>query len=151
MSVAEREIPARRRWMAVLAQAKEAELDSAFASLPEPPAYALLRAPEVGLAMLRARAGNTGGRFNLGEMTMTRCSVALSGGAVGHAYLAGRKPRAAELAAVFDALLQDPARREALERTLIAPVAARLEAAAAAVAARTAATRVEFFTMVRGD
>ncbi len=151
MSAQEAMIPERQRWMAALAKSEEGELEAAWAALPEPPGYELLRAPEVGLAMLRARAGNTGERFNLGEMTMTRCSVVLDDATVGHAYLAGRRPRAAELAAVFDAILQSPQRREGIETSLIAPITARLAAAKARTAARSAATKVEFFTMVRGE
>ena len=71
--------------------------------------YRVLRGPEAGLVMVRGRAGGGGAPFNLGEMTATRCTVRTEAGFVGHAYVAGRNERQAELAALADALLQDPA------------------------------------------
>ena len=102
----------RPRWMSVLAQTTDEALERAWQGVVDPPPYRLLRGPETGLVMVRARAGGTGARFNLGEMTVTRCSVGLPDGTVGHAWVGGRSPRHAELAAVFDALLQDPERAQ---------------------------------------
>ena len=141
----------RRAWMSVLALATTAELEVAWASLPMRPEHRWLRAPEIGLAMVRARAGGSGVRFNLGEITVTRCSVTLTDGTVGHAYVGGRRRRHAELAALFDALLQDPSRRAELEERVVEPLAAAQRQRRRAVAARSAPTRVEFFTMVRGE
>jgi len=142
----------RRRWMGVLARAGgaaiRARLEGArLDGLPPLPAHARLRGPEIGLTMLRGRAGGDGAPFNLGEMTVTRCAVRLEGGGVGHAYLPGRDAAGAELAAVLDAVLQDPGRRDALMAAVVEPLAAA-EAAAREVAARkAAATRVRFLTM----
>jgi alpha-D-ribose 1-methylphosphonate 5-triphosphate synthase subunit PhnG len=96
--------------------------------------------------MVRGRAGGDGAPFNLGEMTVTRCAVRL-GDAVGHAYVAGRDKRQAELAALVDAALQDPSRHAALMDAVIAPLAARQQAERETEARKAAATRVEFFTM----
>lgn len=142
---------ARRGWMAVLAKAPEAELEDAWQKLPEKPAYEVLRRPEIGLAMVQARAGGTGRRFNLGEMTMTRCAVRLDDGTVGFGHVAGRAKRRAELAAVLDALLQVPDQRHRVEGLVVAPLATAQHARRREAAARAAATRVEFFTLVRGD
>ena len=142
---------ARRQWMSVLALASTDELESAWRRIPEPPPHRRVRGPEVGLALVRARAGGSGMRFNLGEMTVTRCTVALPDGATGHAYVGGRRRRHAELAAVLDALLQHPARRAAIETDVIQPLARAQAARRRAIGARTAPTRVQFFTMVRGD
>lgn len=141
----------RRRWMSVLALASTAELEAGWRAVPTPPRHRMLRWPETGLAMVRGRAGGTGTRFNLGEVTVTRCAVQLEAGAVGVAYVRGRDRRHAELAALLDALLQDPARQEALHRTIVAPLAAAQEARRRATAERVAPSRVEFFTMVRGE
>jgi len=103
------------------------------------------------MVMVRARAGGTGQRFNMGEMTVTRCTVRLDDGTVGHAYVAGRDLRHAELAAVLDALLQNDARREAIEDAVIGPLAAAQQAERASAARKAAATKVDFFTMVRGE
>ncbi|MTJ82773.1 MAG: phosphonate C-P lyase system protein PhnG [Telmatospirillum sp.] len=141
----------RRHWMGVLAKAPLDRLEAAWSALPEPPDFIRLRAPEIGSALVRARAGGGGQRFNLGEMTITRCSVRISGGAVGHAYVAGRRPRHAELAALFDALLQDPDHGAGLRAHLIDPLAADQERATTDRAARIATTKVDFFTLVRGE
>jgi alpha-D-ribose 1-methylphosphonate 5-triphosphate synthase subunit PhnG len=144
-------VNARRRWMSVLAQAPVSEVEAHWRAVANPPAYRMLRWPETGLVMVRGRAGGTGTRFNVGEMTVTRCAVQLEGGAVGLAYVRGRDRRHAELAALFDALLQDPARRDALERAVVTPLAGAQAARRLAAAERVAPSRVEFFTMVRGD
>ena len=141
----------RRRWMSVLAQAPPGELEERWRGLEAPPRHRVLRRPETGLVMVRGRAGGTGARFNVGEVTVTRCAVELEGGAVGIAYVRGREPRHAELAAELDALLQDPACREDLERAVVAPLAAAQTARRRAAAERVAPSKVEFFTMVRGD
>jgi alpha-D-ribose 1-methylphosphonate 5-triphosphate synthase subunit PhnG len=84
-------------------------------------------------------------------MTVARCTVELPSGAIGHAYVGGRSLRHAELAAVFDALLQDPASRPALELRLVGPIEAAQRDRRIAAQARSAPTRVEFFTLVRGE
>lgn len=136
----------RRRWMAVLARATSEEIAALLAALPPLPAHERLRAPETGLVMVRGRAGGDGAAFNLGEMTVTRCAVRL-GQTVGHAYVAGRDKRQAELAALIDAALQDAARRPALLAAVIAPLASRQAAAREAEARKAAATKVEFLAM----
>lgn len=142
---------ARARWMSALAQAEPPAVEAAWAALPGKPSYRLLRAPETGLVMVRGRAGGTGAPFNLGEMTVTRCSVELPDGTVGHAYVVGRDARHAETAAVLDALLQQPGARAVLEETVVEPLLAAREARSRAARTRAAASRVEFFTMVRGE
>jgi alpha-D-ribose 1-methylphosphonate 5-triphosphate synthase subunit PhnG len=137
--------------MSVLAQATGAEIERAWQALPERPEYRMVRRPEVGLVMVRGRAGGSGAPFNLGEMTVTRCTVDLPSGMAGHGYVAGRNARHAELAAVFDALLQDPLLTTSLEEAVVAPLEAGQCERRRQVAARSAPTRVEFFTLVRGD
>jgi alpha-D-ribose 1-methylphosphonate 5-triphosphate synthase subunit PhnG len=104
--------------------------------------------------MVQGRAGGTGERFNLGEVTVTRCAlrlagVAQKGAAVGVAYVLGRSHRQAQLAAVADALLQDPAQREALDASLLEPVRLHLAQQRAERHARAQASKVEFFTVAR--
>jgi alpha-D-ribose 1-methylphosphonate 5-triphosphate synthase subunit PhnG len=141
----------RRAWMSVLARAPLAELERLWDAVSPQPAWSHLRRPETGAIMVRGRAGGAGRRFNLGEMTVTRCAVRLDDGGVGLAYVAGRSDRHAELAAALDALLQDPARRPAIEAQVIAPLRALLAGQAELASRRAAATRVEFFTLVRGE
>jgi alpha-D-ribose 1-methylphosphonate 5-triphosphate synthase subunit PhnG len=137
----------RRRWMAILARAPADGLEALLNAAGGAPDYTVLRGPEGGLVMVRGRAGGGGAPFNLGEMTVTRCTVRLDAGLVGHAYVAGREPRRAELAALVDALMQDPERAETLEAQVIAPLEAAQAAKRAERAGKAAATRVQFFAM----
>lgn len=137
----------RQRWMAVLARADAATLRRLLGAWGSLPAYTRLRGPEAGLVMVRGRAGGGGAPFNLGEMTVTRCTVRLEDGLVGHAYVAGRDEEQAELAAVADALLQDPARTDGLQAQVIAPIADAQAQARRDRAEKAAATRVQFFSM----
>lgn len=145
------QIAARQRWMGVLARAEDGALEAAWAGLAERPEYRVLRPPETGLVMVRGRMGGTGNPFNMGEMSATRCAVQLEGGTVGIAWVAGRSARHAELAAAFDALLQQPERRDGLEETVIAPLESAERARREEDRANAASSRVEFFTMARGE
>jgi alpha-D-ribose 1-methylphosphonate 5-triphosphate synthase subunit PhnG len=149
---------ARRAWLAVLAQAPRADLEEALhAALPDGlPPYDWLRAPETGLAMVRGRVGGSGDAFNLGEATVTRATLRLRSqdsrsATVGVAYQLGRDKRCAELAALSDALLQLPALHDLLYRRVIAPLVKARTAQHDQQRHAAAATRVEFFTMVRGN
>lgn len=139
--------------MSSLSLADPARLEAAWAGLADQPAYRWLRPAETGLIMLRGRTGGTGQPFNLGEMTMTRATVLVEGAQplTGFGYVAGRALRHAELAALFDALLQDEERWPALMEALIEPLDESARTARAARAADVAPTRVDFTTMVRGD
>lgn len=147
------EIGARQRRLRLLARADRETLEAALAALPAKPEWRRLKQPETGLAMVRARAGGAGQRFNLGEMTVSRCVVALDDGEgrMGVGYVQGRDRRRAELVAVFDALSQDTAGAEKIEELLIAPVERKLADDRRAREAKVAATRVDFFTLVRGE
>lgn len=147
------DVAARQGWMAVLARAPAAALAERIAALPPLPAHARLRGPETGLAMVRGRQGGDGAPFNLGEMTVTRCTVRLGDGTLGHAYVAGRDARQAELAALLDAALQRPELHDAVMAAVIAPLAAAQAAGRGSVARKAAATRVAFATMatMRGE
>jgi len=148
---ADEAVETRRRWMGILAKAPADALQAAWDGLPDKPAYRMLRSPETGMVMVRGRAGGDGDRFNLGEMSVTRCAVQLDGGATGYGYVAGRERRRAELVALFDALLQDDVLRPTIEAVVVMPLAARQVAGRQAAAVKAASTRVEFFTMVRGE
>lgn len=138
----------RRRRLGVLAKARLEELEQIVGGLGTKPAYELLRRPETGLAMVQGRAGGTGARFNLGEVTVTRAAVRLASGTTGFGYVAGRNQRHAELVALIDAMAEDGVLDANRSVEALAEAQAngrRLEAA------RAAKTKVEFFTMVRGE
>lgn len=141
----------RQRRLAALARAERATLEDALGRLEPAPCYDVVKPAETGLVMVRGRAGGSGAPFNLGEMTVTRCVVRGADGALGVGYVAGRDRRKAELVAIFDALLQDPARTEQLESDVIAPAEQHRRERRDHVLARAAATRVDFFTVVRGE
>lgn len=140
----------RAHWMSLLANAPLASLAAAadtFGPLPQP---LWLRRPEIGLAMVRARTGGTGAQFNLGDMSITRCTLRLPSGEMGVAYIAGRELRHAELAAMFDALMQTEARGR-VEQLVLQPLEQLLNERRAMARAQAQSTKVEFMTMVRGD
>jgi alpha-D-ribose 1-methylphosphonate 5-triphosphate synthase subunit PhnG len=140
--------PGRKAAMAAAAQASPDELAPLAAIAGD--GVRVLRAPEIGLVMVRGRIGGDGAPFNLGEATVTRAAVALPSGQVGFGHVLGRDKHRAHLAALADALWQVLETRSAVEQVL-APVRARLAASASLGRAQAAATRVDFFTMVRGD
>ena len=138
---------ARKAWMGLLARTAPARLAEHMPDLPD---HTVLRGPEVGAVMVRGRVGGTGQPFNLGEMTVTRCSVRLTSGAVGHAHVQGRDKAHALRAAVLDALLQTDDAAE-LEARILTPLRTAETAARSLRATKAAATKVEFFTLVRGE
>ncbi|PKP67183.1 MAG: phosphonate C-P lyase system protein PhnG [Alphaproteobacteria bacterium HGW-Alphaproteobacteria-8] len=138
---------ARKAWMGLLARASAPRLAALF---PDLPAHSVLRAPELGAVMVRGRVGGAGQPFNLGEMTVTRCVLRLAEGPVGHAHVQGRDKAHALRAAAIDALMQTP-QAPTISAEVLAPLAAAEATRRAARAARAAATKVEFFTLVRGE
>jgi alpha-D-ribose 1-methylphosphonate 5-triphosphate synthase subunit PhnG len=141
----------RQSTMAILVAASAAELAAAEAAVGPLPGFRHLRRPEAGLLMLRGRIGGEGARFNLGEATVTRCLVVTEAGTEGAAYHLGRDLVKAEKAALFEALAREPRWRDKIEAALLAPVKARIAQERRSKTAATAASRVEFFTMVRGE
>lgn len=141
---------ARKTWMSLLAQADEGELSQLWQAFDRNPDFDWLRPPEAGGVMVRGRMGGMGAPFNLGEMTVTRCALTLSDGTVGHAYVQGRSKPKAEIAAKVDALMQTGVAQD-LRQAVLQPLERAQQARKQARAAKAAATKVEFFTMVRGE
>ena len=141
----------RQAVMATLAQAPAALLAEKWEGLADRPGFSWLREPDVGLVMVRGRTGGGGAPFNLGEVTVTRCALQLDGGQAGFAWVMGRDRDKARHAALFDALWQDEARRDEIERDVVTPAREALEAEDARKDEETAATKVDFFTLVRGE
>ena len=137
----------RKTWMGLLARANPTRLAQL---LPKLPVHEMLRPPEIGAVMVQGRVGGTGAPFNLGEMTVTRCALRLASGAFGHAHVQGRDKAHATRAAVVDALMQTD-QADALRAQVLAPLQAEESARRSTRAAKAAATKVEFFTLVRGE
>lgn len=140
----------RQKWLSLMAKAPEGRVADLLDGAIERPAFTWLRAPEIGSTMVRGRAGGTGAPFNLGEMTVTRCALMLEPGEIGHAYVQGRRKACAEAIAIVDALMQTSASGH-LQKAVLEPLAQKREAGCAARASKAAATKVDFFTMVRGE
>lgn len=142
---------ARKNRMAVLARCRIGRLQELWTGLDLPSAHTTLRGPESGLVMLRGRIGGTGESFNVGEATVTRASVKIESGAVGHAIALGRDTTKARLSAIIDALCQNPETADLIDKQMIAPMQDELDRTDETRRQQTAATRVDFFTMVRGE
>lgn len=153
MSLAEHAPPIdpKKRVMDLLARCSPADMQAAWERIDPKPTFARLREPETGLVMVRGRIGGGGSPFNLGEATVSRATIQLTEGTVGHGYRLGTDKVAAEWSAVFAALWQLPTLQDLVERLLLVPAEERQAEEAARLARETAATKVDFFTMVRGE
>ncbi|HTO33207.1 MAG TPA: phosphonate C-P lyase system protein PhnG [Pararhizobium sp.] len=140
----------RKRTMGLLARATVAELQAGWQAVAPKPDVHPVRGPETGLIMVRGRVGGGGDAFNLGEATVSRATVRLASGEVGHGQLLGNDREKARLAAIFDALQQRPEYRQTVLR-MVEAIEGRIAVEDRLQAEQTAATRVDFFTMVRGD
>ena len=141
---------ARPVWMAILAKSSVIDLEQQVMPLGKLPEYIFLRQPEIGLAMVRGRAGGTGQAFNLGEITVTRCGIKMKD-VKGFGYVGGRSKRHAELAAICDGLLQQEEWFSLVQNEVIQLLQAKLIERQQQQHRQTDATKVEFFTMLRGE
>jgi alpha-D-ribose 1-methylphosphonate 5-triphosphate synthase subunit PhnG len=140
----------RKAAMAVLAHSESSEIARHLEALALP-ASENLRQPENGLVMVRGRIGGDGAPFNLGEATVSRAAVRLASGEVGFGYTLGRDQEKARMIALCDALIQTSDHADRVEAQVLAPLRARMMSERARKAAETAATRVDFYTLVRGE
>ena len=130
----------RQERMRLLALASVERLEAGLSAIT-PPDYEVVRGPETGLVMIRGRVGNTGDAFNMGEALATR----------GYAWILGEDARRAELAALYDALWQRDGYAEPLDRELLPALEAERARRVREDAAAVEPTRVDFFTLVRGE
>jgi alpha-D-ribose 1-methylphosphonate 5-triphosphate synthase subunit PhnG len=140
----------RKAAMAVLAHTDAAEISGRLGAIALP-AHENLREPENGLVMVRGRVGGDGAAFNLGEATVSRAAVRLSTGEVGFGYTLGRDRHKAQMIALCDAMVQSAEFAEVVEAKVVAPLRAAVIAERNRKAAEAAATRVDFYTLVRGE
>lgn len=139
----------RARWMAILARANRDELEALTRGF-ELSRVDVVKPPECGSVMIEARAGGSGRRFNAGEATVTRCIVR-DGDRLGYAYSLGRDKEKARIAAILDAMLQSSLSHKIVMEAVIVPLANAQHEQRARASLQAAATKVDFFTMVRGD
>ncbi|MCX7311147.1 MAG: phosphonate C-P lyase system protein PhnG [Hyphomicrobiales bacterium] len=141
----------RREAMAVLTRSTACEIAHYFARIEAVPEHTELRPPQSGIVMVRGRIGGDGAPFNFGEATVSRAAVRLASGETGFGYVLGRDQEKARLVALCDALLQSDIHRDSVDREMLTPIRAAQNAADELTARKTAATKVEFFTLVRGE
>lgn len=141
----------RRTALGILARSPAALLAERLAHLDELPVFTWLRKPETGTLMLRGRIGGDGELFNVGEATLTRCTLRTNDGAIGVGTVLGRNAAQAEQIALCDALLQRPDSAAQVLAEVIGPLAEAEHQRHVLEAAAVAASRVDFFTVARGE
>jgi alpha-D-ribose 1-methylphosphonate 5-triphosphate synthase subunit PhnG len=140
----------RKAAMAVLAHSTTADIAGRLGTVALP-AHEDLRESENGLIMVRGRVGGDGAPFNLGEATVSRAAVRLSSGEVGFGYALGRDREKAKLIALCDAMVQSAELAGTIETQVVAPLRAAMVERKNRKVAEAAATRVDFYTLVRGE
>lgn len=113
--------------------------------------YSPLRAPQTGMVMAVARAEGSGEPFNLGEVSVTRCAIKLTTGQTGIGYVMGSSKEHSLHVALLDALAQVDDQYEDIKLKLIQPLQQKIEQRNQQQQQKTAATKVDFLTMVRGE
>ena len=140
----------RKQWLSYLATADEDYLILLWDNLNMKIEYNWLREPEIGSIMVQGKAGATGDNFNVGEVTITRCSLNLDKKIQGHGYVQGRSKNKSKIAALCDALMQTN-KKEIIRRNILDKLAKYKAKKRDEILSKTEATKVDFFTMVRGE
>lgn len=144
-------LAARRQRLGLLARATPGEVEDALDALGIASSHVTdLRGPETGLVMMTGRMGGDGARFNLGEATVSRSTIHLATGEVGFGQRLGTDRELARRTAILDAAAATAAGAPIIDR-LCEEIEQRLATEHGRVEAETAATRVDFFTLVRGE
>ena len=138
------------RQMCLQVLAHQAPKLSAYQAELQQTDYEWIRRPEVGMVMVHGRTEGSGTPFAMGETTVSRCVLRLNSGETGFGYVLGRNKLQAELIALADAHLQTEQQAQWLEH-MMKPLAQAWKQAQAEHSAKVASSRVDFFTMVRGE
>lgn len=141
----------RQHWMSVIAKAPIDQLNKLAEPLLRDCQFSDIRTPDIGLTQVRGRMGGTGSQFNIGDVTITRCVVRSNAQFYGHSYVIGRNKQHALIAAKLDALLQDDHQHSSVYQQVIEPLTKILAQHQQAKKAASAKTKVDFFTLVRGE
>ena len=143
-------IEKRKSWMSLLATSSQSDLLNLWEQKKIKVNYVWLRTPEIGSIMAQGRMGVTGDKFNIGEVTITRCSLKLDCGTIGHSYVQGRSKKKAEISALCDALMQTKL-TEKINKKIIKPLEKIKIDKKNKILSKAEATKVDFFTLVRGE
>lgn len=142
----------RKNALDILAAASADILAEQFEALaPTLPTAVPVRGPEIGAVMIRGKVGGGGAAFNLGEASVTRATVKLASGEIGHSIILGRDERKALIVAHLDALRQIPDWVGQIDSKIVRPALDAMNAGKLRRAEETEATRVDFFTVARGE
>ena len=136
--------------MSLLATSSQSDLLNLWEQKKIKVNYVWLRTPEIGSIMAQGRMGVTGDKFNIGEVTITRCSLKLNCGTIGHSYVQGRSKKKAEISALCDALMQTKMSKE-INKNIIIPLEKIKKDNKDKILSKAEATKVDFFTLVRGE
>ena len=143
-------IEKRKSWMSLLATSNQSDLLNLWEQKKINIRYEWIRTPEIGSIMAQGRMGVTGDKFNIGEVTITRCSLKLNCGTIGHSYVQGRSKKKAEISALCDALMQTEMSNE-INKSIIIPLEKIKKNNKDKILSKAEATKVDFFTLVRGE
>ena len=141
----------RQNWIRILSGADTSRLILEYKKLAISVPHTTISGPETGLIMVQARADGSGPRFNLGEMSVSKCLLKVDDRYLGYGMVMGSEPEHARLAALFDGLLQHPDFSSQLKRDLIQKLEQEQKEAEKKMTQETGKSRVEFFTMKRGE
>lgn len=141
----------RKAWIELLATSDKDALEQMRSQIPENLKYNYIVRPETGMIMIQARADGTASRFNFGEATVTKCVLEVAGSHLGYAMVMGSDPQHAELAALFDGLLQHPTYHETIKTKLLKNLTVKNAATEQRRMKDIQDTTVEFFTLKRGE
>lgn len=140
----------RKTWLSLLATSNANVLISLWREMNIERDFTIIRAAEVGSVMVQGRQGGAGSPFHFSEMSVTRCSVKLSTGEIGHGYHQGRSRHAAQIVALADAHAQSEDYAK-IEKAIFLPLQYQRQKRRDELAAKAAATKVDFFTLLRGE
>lgn len=141
----------RQAWMATLAMVNTEALLLCSKTIVRKESFEDIRSAEVGLAQVRGRMGGTGNAFNLGDMTISRCVLRSSEGIYGYSYVSGRSKIHAQRAAELDAMLQSANHHDEVMTVVIQTLLDEQKKQDQKRREKTESTRVNFFTLVRGE
>lgn len=142
----------RKNALDILAAASADILAEQYDALaPTLPTAVPVRGPEIGAVMIRGKVGGGGAAFNLGEASVTRATVKLASGEIGHSIILGRDERKARIVAHLDALRQTHEWVRHIDSKIVRPALDAMNAEKLRSAEETEATRVDFFTVARGE
>ena len=139
----------RPEWISIFSKTNESLLKNSLDHINFKENYDVLLGPEIGSIMIQGRAGGSGDKFNLGEATLTKCIVKFQE-KTGYSYHLGRNLIKSEYGAILDALMQIESYHSKL-LMYVKEFQEEIQKEKTKIIAGSSESKVDFFTMVRGD